>query len=145
MAKAYYSTVLEHSADQVWLVLRDFGNYAIWVDGVDEAYIEDEKSGDAVGAIRNVRMGETRVRQRLLAHSDRDRCYTYESCPPLRFPVRDFTATIRVLPVVEGNRAFIEWWATFDCSADEHEHWTALFANLFAGWLKSLRAALAAH
>ena len=64
MAKSYYSTVFEQPAADIWAVLRDFGNYTVWVDGVDESRIEDGKSGDAVGAIRNIRMGETLVRQR---------------------------------------------------------------------------------
>jgi len=104
MAKSYHSTVFAQPADEIWAMLRDFGNYTVWVDGVDESRIEEGKSGDAVGAIRNVRMGETRVRQRLLAHSDVERFYTYAACEPFRFPVRDFTATIRVTPIVDGNR-----------------------------------------
>ena len=39
MAESYFSTVFEQTADQVWLVNRDFGNYSVWVDGVDESYI----------------------------------------------------------------------------------------------------------
>jgi hypothetical protein len=58
MARSYYSTVFEQTADQVWVVMRDFGNYAVWVEGVSEVSIEEEKSGDAVGAIRQVRIDE---------------------------------------------------------------------------------------
>ncbi len=139
MAKSYYSTIFDYSADRVWSVVRDFGNYTLWIDGVDDVQIEQGKPGDAVGAIRCVRTRDMQVRQRLLAHSDRDRFYTYEACEPYRFPVRDFVATIRVTPVTEGNRAFVEWWATFDCVLEERNHWTAHFAALFAHWLESLR------
>jgi hypothetical protein len=75
-------------------------------------HIEHGKAGDTVGAVRRVRMADTQIRQRLLAHCDRDRFYTYEACEPYRFPVRDFVATIRVMQVTEGNRASVEWWAT---------------------------------
>lgn len=51
-------------------------------------------------------------------------------------------ATIRVTPVTDGNRAFVESWATFDRSADEHERWTAHFERGFAGWLVSLHKSL---
>lgn len=139
MAKSYYSTVFDHPADRVWRVVRDFGNYTLWVDGVDDVHIEQGKAGDTVGAVRRVRMGDTQVRQRLLAHSDRDRFYTYEACEPYRFPVRDFVATIRVMQVTEGNRAFVEWWATFDCVLEEQNQWTRHFAASFAHWLESLR------
>jgi hypothetical protein len=139
MAKSYYSTVFDQPADEVWAVLRDFGNYDIWVDGVDASGIEDGRAGDAVGAIRFARMGETHIRQRLLAHSDRERSYTYAFCEPYRFAVRNFVATIKITPVIDRNRAFAEWWTTFDCAADEHAHWTEFFASSFAKWLESLR------
>src|SRR6266436_6171980 len=54
MAKAYYSTVFEHPAPAVWKIVRDFNNYAVWVGGAGESAIEDGKSGDTVGAVRNV-------------------------------------------------------------------------------------------
>jgi Polyketide cyclase / dehydrase and lipid transport len=82
--------------------------------------IEESKSGDAVGAVRSVRMGDTRIRQRLLAHSDIDRFYTYEFCGPQRCPtLRNFRATLRATPIVDGNKAFIEWWTTYDSPVDE--------------------------
>lgn len=140
MAKAYYSTVFDQPADRVWAAIRDFGAYTVWVEGVDETVIEDGRSGDAVGAVRNVRMGDMTIRQRLLAHSDVSRSYTYEFCEPLRFPtLRDYVATLRVTPVVDGDRAFVEWIASFDAPPEERDRWTTYFADSFAGWLRSLR------
>lgn len=143
MARSYYSTVFEQSANEVWSVIRDFNNYTVWVEGTSESYIEEGKSGDAVGAIRNVHIGSANIRQKLLAHSDLNRSQTYEFCPPIPYPLRNYEATLRVTPIVDGNRAFIEWWATFDCAAEEYDHWTVFFANSFKKWLESLRAHLA--
>jgi hypothetical protein len=144
MAKSYYSTVFEQTADEVWTAIRDFGNYSIWVEGVSESHIEEGKSGDTVGAIRNVRIDDSSIRQRLLAHSDLDRFQTYEFCDPIPYPVINYKATLRVTPIVEGNMAFVEWWATFDCAIDECDYWTAYFMSSFAKWLGSLSAYLAA-
>jgi len=47
------------------------------VDGVDESHIEEDLSGTTVGGVRNFAMGGFRTRQRLLAHSDVDRFFTY--------------------------------------------------------------------
>jgi hypothetical protein len=47
--KAYYNTVFEQSAPQVWKIVRDFNTYPVWVGGAGESAIEDGKSGDAVG------------------------------------------------------------------------------------------------
>jgi hypothetical protein len=45
-----------------------------------------------------------------------------------------------VLPVVESNQAFVEWWATFDCAAEELDHWIEYFEKEgLAKWLAALR------
>ena len=139
MARTYYSTVFGQSADDVWTVIRDFNNYSVWLADT-ESHIENGKSGDADGVIRKVRIGERTVRQRLLAHSDLDRFQTYEFCGVAPFPVQNYQATLRVTPVVDGDRSFVEWWATFDCVPAEQDHWTRYFAqDGFARWLNSLR------
>ena len=74
MAKSYYSTVLDHTAEEVWAVIRPFDHYA-WA-----------------GVL----------------------------CDPPPFPVRNYGATIRVARIVDGDKAFVEWWKTIDCTAEEH-------------------------
>jgi hypothetical protein len=121
MARSYYSTVFEQSADEVWRVIRDFNNYPVWVD------------------VRNVLYPGSRRRQRLLALSDVERSQTYAFAAEAPIPVWNFRATIRVTPVVDGERAFVEWWATFDCDVHSHDERIAFFRDAFAGWLGSLR------
>ena len=96
-----------------------------------------------MGAIRNVLYSGVRRRQKLLALSDIDRTQTYNfvSEPPIH--TRNFQATLRVTPVIDGDRAFVEWWATFDCDLDRSEERVAFFRDAFAKWLKSLRRHLA--
>jgi hypothetical protein len=143
MARAYYSVVLDHSAAAVWAVIRPFDHYA-WAGVESETVIEDGKAGDQVGAVRRVASGGRIIRQILLAHSDLDRAYTYALCEPQHLPVRNYTATIRVVPVVEGGKAFVEWGATFDCAEDEIERWTRQFEREgFAVWLAGLRRYMA--
>jgi hypothetical protein len=144
MTVAYYSTVFDQPADEVWDVIRDFGNYTVWVDEVDETMIEDDKPGETVGAVRRVRIGERRIRQRLLAHSDIDRTYSYEFCDADSSVPAGYRATLRVTPVVDGDRSFVEWWASFDSDPDEKLRWTRQFRESFARWLDSLRMNLAA-
>ncbi len=144
MAKSYYSTLFEQTADQVWAAIRDFGNYT-WAETVSESSIEEGKSGKTVGAIRSARISDTNIfhRQRLLVYSDLDRFYTYEFCEPFPYPVRNLVATLRVTPVIDGNRAFVEWSGTFDCEVSEYDHWTAYFAHdVWAKLLNSLKQSL---
>jgi hypothetical protein len=107
-----------------------------------ETIIEDGKQGDQVSAIRRVDTGGGRIiRQILLAHSDIERSYTYAFDGPPPFPVRNYVATIRIAPIGDGHtQAFVEWWATFDCAAEERERWTRHFEQEgFAKWLGALR------
>ena len=78
-------------------------------------------------------------RQRLLALSDVERTQTYEFAGDTPLPVQNFQATIRVTPIVDGGRAFIEWWATFDCEPAVREERVTFFRDAFSGWLESLR------
>jgi hypothetical protein len=139
MAKAYYSTVLDHAADKVWSVIRPFDHYA-WAGVIAETIIEDGRKGDQVGCVRRVIVGDKTLRQILLAHSDAERSYSYgfASAPP--FPVQDYAATIRITPVTDSGKAFVEWWATFDCATDDRVRMIDQFENKgFAVWLGALR------
>jgi hypothetical protein len=139
MARSYYSTVFDQSADEVWNIIRDFNNYPVWVDGAGESQIEAGKSGDSVSAIRNVLYNGKQIRQRLLALSDVERSQTYEFVGEAPMPARRYQATLRVTPIVDGDRAFVEWWATFDCEAEHRDELRAFFRNGFAQWLGSAR------
>jgi hypothetical protein len=142
MARAYYSTVFAQPAQSIWEVIRDFNNYPVWVDGAGSSRIEDGKSGDSVGAVRNVTYREREIRQRLLALSDVDRFQTYAFCGAASLPVTDFQATLRVTPVVDGDRAFVEWSASFDCDPAQSEALAGTLRGWFGNWLESLRRAL---
>jgi hypothetical protein len=140
MAEAFYSIVLDHPADSVWSVIRPFDHYA-WAGVQGNTTIEHGKAGDQVGAIRCVELPDRVIRQVLLAHSDIDRSYTYafDGAPPQ--PVRNYVATLRVIPVIESGQTFVEWRARFDCLfADETDRWIEHFEHQgFAVWLSALR------
>ncbi len=142
MAMAYYSTVFRQPAQEIWEIIRDFNNYPVWVGGAGESRIEHDKSGDAVGAVRNVLYRGRQIRQRLLALSDVERVQTYEFCGAPSLPVEGFEATLRVTPVVDGDRSFVEWWANFDCELSLRDELTGTLRGWFAQWLESLRGAL---
>jgi hypothetical protein len=62
--------------ETVWSLIRDFSNYPAYIDGVTESFIEDDKRGDEVGAVRRFLYGENWTRQRLGDHSDPQRSLT---------------------------------------------------------------------
>ena len=139
MARSYYSTVFEQSAGAIWSVIRDFNSYPVWVDGAGTSAIEGGRSGDSVGAVRNVHFNNRHVRQELLALSDIERSMSYRFAGVSPLPVENFQATIQITPVVDGGRAFVEWWATFDCDNAARDERIGSYRDAFAGWLESLR------
>jgi len=85
--------------------------------------IEDDRSGDEVGAVRRFCYLGNWVRQRLAGHSDAQHALTYAGIEPLPFPAglaaettapTRYEGTMHLIPVVEGNRTFIEWSVMLD-------------------------------
>lgn len=152
--RSYYSTVIDRPAQQIWALVRDFNNYPGYIEGVDRSVIEDEKSGDAVGAVRSFRYRGNWIRQRLVALSDADRSFTYAGLSPFAFPASDqhtdsptpinYEGTLRITPVVDGDRAFVEWWLTFDCSPDERDRWDEFLVGAISQWAGSLERTVCA-
>lgn len=147
---AYYSVVLDRSAPEVWDTVRDFNSYPVWVNGVDESRIEDGLSGTAVGGVRNFAMGGLRTRQRLVAHSDVDRFFSYESCSPVEVEVSGtvrtllhYQGTLQIRPVVEGERCLAEWSTSYQCPHQDTGYWATWWATSLPTWLASLRDHLA--
>lgn len=139
MTSAYYSTIFAAPAAEVWKIVRDFNNYPVWVGGAGDSEIEDGKAGDTVGAVRSVHYNGAHVRQRLLALSDVERSQTYEFCGAASLPISGFKATLRITPVIDGDGAFIEWSADFDCEEGRRDELSTTLRGWFATWLESLR------
>jgi len=130
MALSYASTVIDAPADAVWAKIRDFNGMPDWYpEVIATSEIEDGLTGDTVGAVRSFTLADgTHLREKLLAHSDENRSYSYDF-QKTPFDVDNYNATLRVTPVTDGNKAFVEWWTTFDCDRDQQDHWTGFFAN----------------
>jgi len=142
MAKSYASTVIDAPADEVWARIRDFNGLADWHSGmVATSEIEEGKAGDQVGGVRSFTLtNDAHLREKLLAHSDQERSYTYDFQKD-PFDVDNYLATIRVTPVTDGNRSFVEWWTTFDCDRDKIGYWENFFATeVFQGGFDALKA-----
>jgi hypothetical protein len=147
MTVAYYSTVLDQPIDAVWSLIRDFNNYPVYIDGVTDSVIEDEKRGDEVGAIRRFCYAGNWIRQSLGDHSDAQHSLSYVGIDPLTFPegtrapVR-YEGTMHLLPVIEGGRTFIEWSVKLDAAPDDRVAWENLFNLWIPAWTDSLRRTL---
>lgn len=119
MVKVYQSTVLNAPADRVWRDLRDFNGLANWHPLIVLSRIEKDHPADKVGCVRNFQLKDgSRIREKLLSLSDFE--YTCTSAildSPM--DLSDHFATLRLFPVTEGNRCFIEWSAEFECPPEK--------------------------
>lgn len=124
MIRVYTSSIIDAPADQVWSRVRDFNALPQWHPGIADSRIEGQLPGDRIGCIRNFHTRDGGlIRERLLALSDYDYTCVYEI---LESPmgVSNYVATLKLMPVTDGNRCFAEWSAEFDCAAGREEELT---------------------
>jgi hypothetical protein len=75
---------------------------------------------------------------------ERTQTYGFAGAPPSYVGgLSAFEATIRVSAVVDGDRAFVEWFASFDATESRRDELRTFLADAFARWLGSLRRTLA--
>lgn len=118
MPKVYVSTVIDAPATRLWPLLRDFNALPRWVPAVAESRIEQNLPADRVGCVRAFTLRDGgRLRERLLALSDYDLSVTY-SILESPLGVENYVATLRLFPVTDGDRCFVEWTAEFDCAPE---------------------------
>ena len=143
MPRPYASSVIDASADDVWALFRDFGGLAGWHPALDTCEIEPGPPSPQVGAVRKLTNPAGTFRERLLALDDNARTQAYEFLES-PFPVRRYLATIRVAPVTDTGKAFVEWYAEFDADGDAEKQLTDVFADaVFGEGLKAAAAHLA--
>ncbi len=144
MAQAYASVVINAPVEAVWAEVRDFGALSRWAGGVAESAIEDGRAPDSVGCVRALKLGDgTPVRERLLELDDCRYRFAYNFETPA-FPVENYYAHFELTPVVDADRTFAQWSATFDeAQADRGKYVEIVSRDVFAGGLQSLATLVA--
>ena len=118
MARVYTSSVIDAEAAKVWERVRDFNGLSRWHPKIRDSRIEDALPADKVGCIRNFNLQNgDNIREQLLGLSDYDMFCTY-SILESPMPLTEYVATLRLTPVTDGPRCFVEWSAEFECEID---------------------------
>lgn len=121
MARVYISSVIGASADKVWERVRGFNDLPRWHPLIRDSRIEDALPADKVGCIRNFNLQNgDNIREQLLGLSDYDMFCTYAILES-PMPLEDYIATLRLTPITEGDRTFVEWSAEFSCDPSEED------------------------
>ncbi len=141
MAEVYTSSVINAPADRLWAAIRDFNALPQWHPLIAESRIEGGAPPDQVGCVRDFRLTDGgRIREKLLALSDYEFSCTY-SILDSPMPLTNYVATLKLTPVTDGNRAFAEWSASFECAeADEAALVSDIGSNVFQAGFDALKA-----
>jgi uncharacterized protein YndB with AHSA1/START domain len=140
VARVYVSSVINAPAARVWERVRDFNGLPRWHPRIRESRIENGEPADKVGCIRDFRLQNgDRIREKLLGLSDHDLFCTYAILES-PMPIENYVATLRLTPVTDGDRTFVEWSADFDCAPDvEGDLVAGIGGNVFQGGFDALK------
>jgi len=130
--------VVDAPAEKVWTTIRRFDAVAEWLPFVKSSPIEDGGDPTRLGCVRILTQTDGEVfREVLLALSDAERFYSYTfvSSP---VPVRDHRTTLRVLPITDGSRSYVEWSSRFDIDAKNAAQLVDLMNRNFVNGLQNL-------
>jgi hypothetical protein len=136
MPRVFVSSVVNAPAEEVWSMIRRFDAVADWLPFVKSSPIEDGGDPTRVGCVRVLTQTDGEVfREVLVALSDAERFYSYTfvSSP---VAVRNHRTTLRVLPITDGNRSYVEWSSRFEI---DPEHETQLVDLMDRNFLAGLR------
>jgi len=121
VARVFVSSVITAPAAEVWQRVRDFNALPRWHPRIRESRIENGEPPDRIGCVRDFRLQNgDRIREKLLGLSDYDMFCTYQILES-PMPLTDYVATLRLTPVTDGDRAFAEWTAEFECAPEVAE------------------------
>lgn len=121
MARVYTSSVINAGASRVWDRVRDFNALPRWHPRIRDSRIEDALPSDKVGCIRNFNLQNgDNIREQLLGLSDYDMFCTYAILES-PMPLSDYVATLRLTPITDGDRCFVEWSAEFSADPSDED------------------------
>lgn len=138
MPRIFVSSIVDAPVDKVWATIRRFDAAAHWLPFVKSSPIEDGGDPTRVGCIRVVTQTDGEVfREVLVALSDAERfyAYTFVGSP---VPVRNHRTTLRVLPITDGDRSYVEWSSRFDIDPEHEAQLVGLMNENFLAGLRSL-------
>jgi hypothetical protein len=132
MATASAFIDIPAAADEVWQLIGGFQSLPQWLP-----FIKSSEASEG-GRVRSLQTVDGAVVvERLQTFDDSAKTYSY-SILQSPFPAKDYLATIKVEPQGEGSR--VTWSGRFTPVGVSEEEVVALFAGVYEGGVKALRA-----
>jgi len=128
--------VFNASADAVWALAGDFGRWDGWHPAIQTCELI-EGQGNQPGVVRKLGLGgDASLIERLLSHSDVDKCCTYVIVSGV-LPVRQYESTLQVNSTPDG-KAEIIWSSTFEADGVSDEEAVKVIAGVYEGGFEAL-------
>lgn len=130
---------LQSSAGVVWEMVRGFGEIMKWSgDAIESVSVE----GDGVGAVRTIGIaGGAQLQEKLEAHDDAKRTFSYSFVGELLLPVEDYFATMTIIET-GANQCRVEWGSTFTPNGVSEEQASGMIEGIYKNGIAGLRNAL---
>ena len=145
MSKVEFSAVVEGAAQQVWNVVKQFGEIKNWHPSIVDSHIEGA-GPEIVGCIRTLTLSDGAVvRERLLSVDDSalTLSYCFEEAP---LPLDNYVASVKLVALTGQNKTLISWSASFDPQElNTAEHYQALIQSLIVEGHNGLQSLIAQH
>ncbi len=139
MPNVRFSDVIDSGADDVWTVLKKFGELAKWHPAIAASSILDGSPDSTPGIVRKLTLQDgATMTERLLSIDDGNRAlsYKFEEAP---LPLDNYVLKVSVTPLTGQKKSFIDWEASFDLrESDPSKQYESLMAELIASGSKAL-------
>lgn len=142
MVKVFVSSIVNAPACDVWAVVRGFDDMPDWHPLIARSRIEGGHAQDRIGVVRDFYLTDGgHIREQLLSLSDFE--YNFSYCIlTADLPLYGYVATLRLIPVTDGNQTFGEWTAEFTTDPGREDE---LAATVGQGVFQAGFDALKAH
>jgi hypothetical protein len=130
-AKVFCSSVINGRLDAVWARVRDFAGMDQWHPDLTNMHMLDGARPDKVSGVRDFRLGDGQLLERLTYLSDTDHTFRYliEKSP---MPWLNYHAGPRFYPITSSNKTFAVWTADWVASPNDDANLIgAIHQNVF--------------
>ena len=133
MPRVYVSTVIPAPIDRVWELIGDFNALPAWHPMVAGCTIEEGHPSKLIGCVRAIEVKDDGgiIREQLVTLSDQEHLCRYSilSGP---MAVRNYLATMWLLPVTVSNQTYAQWEAHFETEPEDRQEMQDLVTSIFS-------------
>ena len=137
--KVLVTEELQASKEAVWQLVRGFGEIMKWSGGAIESVSVE---GDGIGAVRTIGIaGGAQLQEKLEAHDDAKRTFSYSFVGNALLPVDDYYATMTIIDT-GANQCRVEWGSTFTPNGVSEEQAGGMIEGIYKSGIAGIKSAL---